>query len=612
MPKGRILAVDDQRYFRELLEGLLAEEGYDVVTASSGEEALRVLDQSHFDIVLTDLVMPGMDGSDLVHRVKERDPEQEIVVVTGVVDVKTAVDAMKLGAAEYLIKPFDRETLATAIEKILQNRRLRTEHARLLAENIEYMGERTLFERAVALFSCVAVDPLAARIVEGLCVETRAQGGIVWVVDEDAPNRLNLAAVRGLVRVNEEPAVVMLEQVPEDLAKGAKVSLLLPWSEEGGEERPALYFAMRREGRVICLARLTDKLGHDEFDAVDQVFAEKFVQYGEIALVNALRFARLEQNSLADPNTGAYAFDYFHDIVRSEIEKSNRFGRNFSLLEVELASLDPLRGRLGDHGSEEWLAGIVKRLRSAMRSADILAADGEGRFLVLLPETDTLGGAIFKQRVERELECDPLLTNLAGEHRPKIHYAIANYPADGTQLESILRTLEEGLAADRVSLVRTLELGTRSIADSLTALADQGENERPEVIESIADFVLGEVARRPEDRGLFFVGPGEDFANSMHDGLAAFEGMSPRSEIVVISDRAAPPALNGAVAWLSSPDGVTLPPFLVRYTDGAVYALICGEKSNGAGVKMFHTDDRGVVEFLAFRLQRELALPELA
>ena len=80
----------------------------------------------------------------------------------------------------------------------------------------------------------------------------------------------------------------------------------------------------------------------------------------------------------------------------------------------------------------------------------------------------------------------------------------------------------------------------------------------------------------------------------------------------MISDQAAPPALNGAVAWLSAPEGVSLPPFLVRYTDGAVYALICGEKPNGAGVRMFHTDDRSVVEFLAFRLQRELALPELA
>ncbi len=177
MPKGRILAVDDQRYFRELIEGLLSEEGYEAQTAASGEEALRILEQSAFDIVLTDLVMPGMDGCDLVHRIRERDPEQNIVVVTGVVDVKTAVDAMKLGANDYLLKPFDRTTLVSSVEGLLQNRRLRSEHARLLAENIEFMGEQSLFERSMGLFTCLAVEPLAQRIVESMCMEARAQGG---------------------------------------------------------------------------------------------------------------------------------------------------------------------------------------------------------------------------------------------------------------------------------------------------------------------------------------------------------------------------------------------------------------------------------------------------
>ena len=74
MPKARVLAVDDQRYFRELIEGLLTEEGYEVQTASSGEEALHLLERADFDIVLTDLVMPGMDGSELVQRVKEPRP----------------------------------------------------------------------------------------------------------------------------------------------------------------------------------------------------------------------------------------------------------------------------------------------------------------------------------------------------------------------------------------------------------------------------------------------------------------------------------------------------------------------------------------------------------
>ena len=176
MAKARILAVDDQRYFRELIAGMLAEEGFEAQTASSGEEALHILENTDFDIVLTDLVMPGMDGSELVHRIKDRDPEQEIVVVTGVVDVKTAVDAMKLGATDYLLKPFDRRTLSVSLEGILQNRRIKTEHARLLEENIEYIGERTLYERALGIFSTLSIEPLAVRIVEALCLETRAQG----------------------------------------------------------------------------------------------------------------------------------------------------------------------------------------------------------------------------------------------------------------------------------------------------------------------------------------------------------------------------------------------------------------------------------------------------
>jgi diguanylate cyclase (GGDEF)-like protein len=612
MPKGRILAVDDQRYFRELLEGLLTEEGYEVITAASGQEALRILDQSHFDIILTDLVMPGMDGNELVHRVKERDPEQDIVVVTGVVDVKTAVDAMKLGASEYLIKPFDRATLATSLEKILQNRRLKAEHARLLAENIEYMGERTLFERAAALFAYLAVDPLAARIVEGLCVETRAQGGIVWVVDEGHPERLNLAAVRGLVRVNSEPDVLAIADLPEELVDGSRVSLLRPWSEEGGEERPALYFAMRREGRVVAVVRLTDKLGHDEFDAVDQACGEKFVEFGETALANALRFATLEQRSLADPNTGAYIFEHFHDVVRSEIEKSNRFGRSFSLLKLDLGSLDSLRRRIGDADFQDWLGEAAKLLQSVMRSADVLAADGEGRFLVLLPETDALGGAVFKQRVDRTLEGSDLFAGLDAGERPQVLLAIVNFPGDGTQLESLLRVLDERVAGDRSSPARRLGLENMPLAASLAVLVEEGENERPEVADSIVRFLLSEVGRRSDDGGLLFVGPGAGLWEATAKGLGALAGVSVGTEVLVISDRPRPEGVSLSVVWRSPPEGAPLAPFLVRYSDGAVYALVRGEKLNGEGARLFHTNDRSVVEYLTFQLKRELALPELA
>src|SRR4030095_9774279 len=206
MPRGRILAVDDQRYFRELIEVLLVEEGFEVQTCASGEEALRLLDHSVFDVIVTDLVMPASTGIDLVQRGKERAPEQEIIVVTGVVDVQSAVDAMKVGATDYLLKPFDRAMLASVLEGILQRTRLRQERDRLLAENIEFLGQGALFERAIALFRATSLAPLSERVLDGLCRETGAQGGVLWWQSEEAPAELCLTAAHGIAALVGETA----------------------------------------------------------------------------------------------------------------------------------------------------------------------------------------------------------------------------------------------------------------------------------------------------------------------------------------------------------------------------------------------------------------------
>jgi hypothetical protein len=85
-----------------------------------------------------------------------------------------------------------------------------------------------------------------------------------------------------------------------------------------------------------------------------------------------------------------------------------------------------------------------------------------------------------------------------------------------------------------------------------------------------------------------------------------------RTNVFVVSERAAPEGIPSSVAWLSRPKGEPLVPFAVRFSDGAVYALVRDEKVESGWVRMYHTDDRSVVEYLAFQLQRELSLPELA
>jgi diguanylate cyclase (GGDEF)-like protein len=618
MPKGRILAVDDQRYFRELLEGMLTDAGFEVQTAASAEEALLVLERSTFDILLTDLVMPQMDGNELVHRVKQRNPDQDVVVVTGVVDVKAAVDAMKLGAAEYLLKPFDRDTLTSTLEGVLQSRRLRNEHAKLLDENIEYLDERSLIQRATALFGFLTVEPLAERIIDGLCVETGAQGGVLWVANNPESDSLALVSARGLVRVEGEQESVELADLPFELADSTAMSAILDWGDREGSDREALYIALRDESRLVGLIRLTDKLGGEDFDPVDRSCAEKFSEFAQTALCNALRYSALERKSIEDDVTGATDFAFFHNAVRSEIEKANRHARSFSILKVEISPLDSLRDQFGDVAFRQWIETAVAELTRLQRSSDQLSIDGQGQFLILLPETDAVGAAMFKRRTFDELQASELLAILGPGSRAKIHVAAASYPADGTQLESLLRLIDERIEDEESSRVREWMLDDTPIAACLGALLEGGVEERCETVAQIAEFVLAEPARRSAVRSILFASPGEMLGEAFASGLNALGGRSGQTAISVLGEpskrdadeRETDDSETTAVQWVPRQQLGSSPPFLIYFGEGSAYAMVCEDAPERDRTRFFQTSDRNLVEHLALRAQFEIYGPE--
>jgi diguanylate cyclase (GGDEF)-like protein len=614
MPRGRILAVDDQRYFRELLEGILTEEGYEVQTASGGEEALRILEHSSFDVVLTDLVMPVMTGGDLVQRVRERWPEQEVVVVTGVVDVNSAVDAMKLGATDYILKPLGRETLCASLDAILESHRVRAERDRLLAENIEFMGERFFFQQALALFSTLSLEALAQAILKGLCHETGAQGALLWLGAERAPEALKLFAAHGLVRPEEERERLEAAQLPGRLRSGGSTALATNWDDGSGMQRPALLVALRRGPRVAGLIRLTDKLGGDEFDEIDRACTERFMQFAESALANVDRFRALEQRTLQDPKTGAYRIEYLHDIVRNEIERANRFGRSFGVLKIELSPLDGLHQQVDEAAYERWHSGVACFIRSLLRSTDLLAVNGkcDGTFWVLVAETDAIGAATFKQRMRQALEQSESLAAVTMALRPNVNVGVASFPGDATQLESLARTIERRVREDRRAVARNRELDALSLADCLQRLLEAGEAEPPETVTSLVRFALSEVGRRLRERNLFFFHPAASFQGVLRESLEARRGSEMGTEVVVVAEPPPPTLGDGDIAWAPPGRIPGCPPFLLHFGEGPSYALVCGHKSEPDGLRLFHTGDRALVEYLAFRLQKELKVPRLA
>jgi DNA-binding NtrC family response regulator len=131
---GRILIVDDEKAILIALRGLFGKEGYEVDTASSGEEAVKKIEGGRFHVVVTDLSMDGITGMQVLERARALDPDLAVVMITAHGSEKAAVQAMKLGAADYLPKPFDNDELRVVVRKAMEGALLKRDHRRLLEQ----------------------------------------------------------------------------------------------------------------------------------------------------------------------------------------------------------------------------------------------------------------------------------------------------------------------------------------------------------------------------------------------------------------------------------------------------------------------------------------------
>src|SRR5467141_2156846 len=145
MAADRILVVDDEESIREIVSSMLTTAGYRCHQAGSGNEALALLESGEkFELMLSDLMMANLDGIGLLERPKERFPDMPVWMVTAVHDISVALAAIRNGAYDYLLKPFEREQLMATVSRALENRRLKLEN-RTYQTNLESLVEaRTL------------------------------------------------------------------------------------------------------------------------------------------------------------------------------------------------------------------------------------------------------------------------------------------------------------------------------------------------------------------------------------------------------------------------------------------------------------------------------------
>src|SRR2546422_1552647 len=148
---GRILVVDDEKAMVLALKGLLSKEGYQVETAANGAEGLRQIETGSFHVVITDLSMNGVGGMQVLEHARRFDPDLAVVMITAHGSEKIAVQAMKLGAADYVPKPFDNDELRVVVRRVMETVLLRRDHRRLLDQVRDTFGFAQIVGRSPAM-----------------------------------------------------------------------------------------------------------------------------------------------------------------------------------------------------------------------------------------------------------------------------------------------------------------------------------------------------------------------------------------------------------------------------------------------------------------------------
>ena len=154
----RVLVVDDEEAVRNLLQRILGEAGYSVVTAANGQEALYKVSLQEAKVVLLDLKMPGMSGIEVLRKLTADSPDYCVIMVTAVTDLDTVVEALKIGAYDYITKPFDRDNVKQKVQEAIEKWHHRLQEKRRYLQLSEGLTEKTqrMQEQFVELVNSLA------------------------------------------------------------------------------------------------------------------------------------------------------------------------------------------------------------------------------------------------------------------------------------------------------------------------------------------------------------------------------------------------------------------------------------------------------------------------
>jgi len=442
--RKRILIVDDEPTSLRLLAGILPKDQYEVLKATDGKEAIEKTFKKHPDVILLDVIMPGLDGFEVTRQLKA-DPRTKnipIILVTSLEGLENKLTGLEAGAEEYLSKPVKAVELLARIKSMLQLKQYRDQLS------IRKQSERSFVDAASleqAVYPADEKQPLVL-LVEDNEIDAR----IIKSFLENMPLRLETASTgsEAISRLlSDKIDLILLDILLPDMT-GFDICQRLKETEKNSET-PVIV--------ITCLHDLDSKITGVELGADD--FLVKPINKQELTArtkallekkqqIDKLRahYETVLNSAIYDWLSGVYNHGYFKRFLDLEIKRSKRQLYPLSLLMIDIDDFKIYNDTFGHSAGDVILKDLAQLLKQSTREIDLVSRYGGDEFAVVLPYTDKQGSARVAKRVAQAIREHDFLRGRGGEIKPlTVSIGAAMFPTDAFTQEEIIQKADEML-----------------------------------------------------------------------------------------------------------------------------------------------------------------------
>jgi diguanylate cyclase (GGDEF)-like protein len=442
----RVLVVEDDSFFRETFKDLLLEDGYEVDVASSGDEALLILAQKDYRVVVTDLMMKGISGLDLLSRVKQYDPAIEVIIVTGHANVESAILALKNGARDYLIKPINHDEFKHTVALCIEQRRL-------LDENLELKGLVSLYQASQTIANCLELERLYKLIVDSLAKEVGVNraAGMFWENDN-----LQLKELRQITKDYGESVCNFISGYLESHIDNSEF-LFISIEEKNidikncADIKEAMLLFIRSKGQQQGVIALFNDPGSELKKEVNQKNLHFLMEQTSLAIDNAARFAMARNLANIDELTGLYNYRYLDTALEHEIKRTERYGSSLSLIFLDLDLFKSVNDTHGHLVGSKVLKEVGQLLKKLTREVDFVFRYGGDEYTVILVETGMSGAACVAERIRISIENHEFLKSEGYNIRLTACLGYSCFPDDSRSKIELLELADQAMYHGKVS-----------------------------------------------------------------------------------------------------------------------------------------------------------------